>query len=130
MLYQLSYLATYCKVRGYGNGAKVARQLSPGLVTRQTKKTGTVINSDSPQGLRLSAHCRAELRTAQIYFRYPTSGVFYCIHQAAGKQIRKSLKTADKKMACRRLEDRRRQFERCTTTDAQTLPFAEYDSNG
>ena len=33
-------------------------------------------------------------------------------------------------MARRRLEDRRRQFERWTATDAKTLPFAEYDSNG
>jgi len=70
-----------------------------------------------------TANCHHLVTQGANLFRDSTSSVFYCIFKAAGKQIKKSLHTANHKLA------RRRPFERGTTTNAKTLPFAEDDSN-
>jgi integrase len=62
-------------------------------------------------------------------YRNKSSGIYYALFKRDGKQIRKSLKTADKAMARRYLGDLRGQVQRLTTAEAKSLPFAEYEKN-
>jgi len=59
-------------------------------------------------------------------YRSDSSGIYYALFKRDGKQIRKSLKTTDRNLAKRKLEDLREQVQRLTADDAKTLPFAEY----
>src|SRR5229473_5660885 len=60
-------------------------------------------------------------------YRNQSSGIYYALFKRDGKQIRRSLKTADKELARRKLSDLREQVQRLTADDAKSLPFAEYD---
>ncbi len=51
-------------------------------------------------------------RVAECLFRNDSSGVYYALVKKSGKQIRRSLKTDDRKLAERRLADFREQVER------------------
>jgi integrase len=61
-------------------------------------------------------------------YRNKSSGIYYALFKRDGKQIRKSLKTADKELARRKLADLRGKVQRLTTAEAKSLPFAEYTS--
>jgi integrase len=60
-------------------------------------------------------------------YRSQSSGIYYALFKRDGKQIRRSLKTADKELARRKLADLRSQVNRLTADDAKSLPFTEYD---
>lgn len=62
-------------------------------------------------------------------YRSNSSGRYYALFKRDGKQIRKSLRTADRRLAERKLNDLRDKVGRLTSDDAKTLPFAEYDKN-
>jgi site-specific recombinase XerD len=59
-------------------------------------------------------------------YRSSITGIYYGIFKRDGRQVKRSLKTADRELAKRRLEELRRKVERLTGDDAKTLPFAEY----
>src|SRR5471032_316176 len=51
-------------------------------------------------------------RVAECLYRSDASGIYYALVKKSGKQIRRSLKTDDRKLAERRLADFREQVER------------------
>jgi len=59
-------------------------------------------------------------------YRNQSSGIYYALFKRDGKQIRRSLKTADKELARRKLAGLREQVQRLTSDDAKSMPFAEY----
>lgn len=59
-------------------------------------------------------------------YRSDASGIYYALFKRDGKQIRRSLKTADKELARRKLADLREQIQRLNSDDAKALPFAEF----
>jgi hypothetical protein len=63
-------------------------------------------------------------------FRCEASGIYYAIVKVNGKQKRRNLKTRDKEIARRKMEDFRQKVARLTTDDARKMPFAEYDDKG
>jgi integrase len=67
------------------------------------------------------------LHAGENLYRNQSSGIYYALFKRDGKQIRRSLKTADKELARRKLSDLREQVQRLSADDAKTLPFAEYD---
>ena len=62
-------------------------------------------------------------------YRSAASAIYYAIFKRDGKQIRRSLHTANKELARRRLEDMCRQAGRISTQEGRLLPFAEYDTH-
>ena len=56
--------------------------------------------------------------------------MYYALFKVNGKQIRRSLKTTERELAKRRLEELRRQVERLSVTESRSLPFAEYGEGG
>lgn len=80
------------------------------------------------QGMKTTPIVQHTLQHAgENLFRNQSSGIYYALFKRDGKQIRRSLKTADKELARRKLSDLREQVQRLTADDAKTLPFAEYD---
>jgi hypothetical protein len=63
-------------------------------------------------------------------FRCEASGNYYAIVKVNGKQKRRNLKTTDREIGRRKMEDFRREVARLTTDDARKMPFAEYDDKG
>ena len=61
-------------------------------------------------------------------YRSSLTGVYYGIFERDRRQVKRSLKTADRELAKRRIEELRRKVERLTADDSKTLPFAEYDN--
>ena len=59
-------------------------------------------------------------------YRSTLTDVYYGIFERDGRQVKRSLKTADRELAKRRVEELRRKVERLTADDSKTLPFAEY----
>jgi len=59
-------------------------------------------------------------------YRSSLTDVYYGIFERDGRQVKRSLKTADRELARRRAEELRRKVERLTADDSKTLPFAEY----
>jgi hypothetical protein len=52
-------------------------------------------------------------------FRCEASGIYYAIVKSNGKQKRRNLKTTDKEIARRKMEDFRQKVARLTTDDAR-----------
>lgn len=69
-------------------------------------------------------------RVGDNLFRSQSSDVYYALFKANGKQIRRSLKTTERELAKRRLEELRRQVERLSLAESKALPFAEYNDQG
>jgi integrase len=67
-------------------------------------------------------------RVGENLFRSDASGIYYAIFRRDGKQIRRSLKTKDRKLAERKLNDLRGKVERLATDHAKSLPFAEWNA--
>ena len=59
-------------------------------------------------------------------YRSSITNIYYGIFKRDGRQVKRSLKTADRELAKRRLEELRRKVERLTSDNAKSLPFAEY----
>lgn len=60
-------------------------------------------------------------------YRSSLTDVYYGIFERNGRQVKRSLKTTDRELAKRRVEELRRKVEHLTADDSKTLPFAEYD---
>jgi integrase len=67
-------------------------------------------------------------RVGENLFRSDASGIYYAIFRRDGKQIRRSLKTGDRKLAERQLKEFRGKVERLTTDQGKSLPFAEWSA--
>jgi len=67
-------------------------------------------------------------RVGENLFRSDASGIYYAIFRRDGKQIRRSLKTGDRKLAERKLAEFRGKVERLASDEAKVLPFAEWSS--
>ena len=67
-------------------------------------------------------------RVGENLFRSDASGIYYAIFRRDGKQIRRSLKTGDRKLAERKLSELRGKVERLATDQAKSLPFAEWNA--
>jgi hypothetical protein len=80
------------------------RQCSDCNLTLSASKT----LSDPSQNQTLS-------RAGQCLYRSQSSGIYYSIFRRSGRQIRRSLKTADKEPAKRRLGDLRQKVARLNT---------------
>src|SRR5712691_1023379 len=79
------------------------------------------------QGMKTTPIVQHTLQHAgENLYRNQSSGIYYALFKRDGKQIRRSLKTADKELARRKLSDMREQVQRLSGDDAKTLPFAEY----
>ena len=59
-------------------------------------------------------------------YRSTDSGVFYGIFTRGQRQVKKSLKTTDKELARRRLEDVRQKVARLNTKEGRTATFADF----
>ena len=59
-------------------------------------------------------------------YRSSLTDVYYGIFERDGRQVKRSLKTTDRELAKRKVEELRRKVERLTADDSKTLPFAEY----
>lgn len=59
-------------------------------------------------------------------YRSSITDVYYGIFKRDGRQVKRSLKTTDRELAKRKLEELRRKVDRLTGDDAKTLPFTEY----
>ena len=59
-------------------------------------------------------------------YRSSTSGVFYGIFTRGQRQVKKSLKTTDKELARRRLEDVRQKVARLNTKEGRNATFADF----
>jgi len=68
-------------------------------------------------------------RVAENLYKSQSSGRYYALLKSGGKQIRKSLKTADRKLAERKLAGLRDKVSRLTSTEGKNLLFAEYDKD-
>ncbi|HVU38005.1 MAG TPA: tyrosine-type recombinase/integrase [Opitutales bacterium] len=65
-------------------------------------------------------------RVAECLFRHDSSGTYYALIKRSGKQIRRSLKTKDRKLAERRLADFRDKVERLDLTNGKAkVTFAD-----
>ena len=60
-------------------------------------------------------------------YRSAVTDIYYAIFERDGRQVKRSLKTADPELAKRRRDEQRRKVERLTSDSAKHLPFAEYD---
>jgi integrase len=67
------------------------------------------------------------IHVGDCLYRSSLTDVYYAIFERDGRQVKRSLKTADPELAKRRREEYRRKVERLTADDTKTLPFAEYD---
>ena len=63
-------------------------------------------------------------------YRSDITNIYYAIFRRDGKQKKKSLKTTDRELAKRKIEELRRQVDRLITGDAANVQFAEYDEHG
>jgi len=63
-------------------------------------------------------------------YRSDQSGIYYAIFKRGGKQVKRSLKTADKELARRRLEELRQGVNRLTAREAAPMSFAEFGADG
>jgi len=69
------------------------------------------------------------IRVAECLYRKRTSGVYYALVKRSGKQIRKSLKTQDRKLAERRLAEFRGKIDRIDpTSGSRQIRFDELSS--
>ena len=65
-------------------------------------------------------------KVGENLYRLKTTGTYYALFKRGGKQIRKSLKTTDKKLAKRRLSTQREKVSRLNTDkDTRHITFAE-----
>ena len=63
---------------------------------------------------------------AECLYRSNKSGIYYALVKRAGKQIRRSLKTSDRKLAERKLNDFKRKVERVSANaSAKNVTFSE-----
>jgi integrase len=65
-------------------------------------------------------------RVGENLYRNPSSGIYYALLKRDRKQIRKSLKTADRATANRLLADLRKKVARLNSGEAKNLPFIEH----
>ncbi len=70
------------------------------------------------------------IHVGDCLYRSSHTDVYYGIFERDGRQVKRSLKTTDRELAKRRLEELRRKVERLTADDAKTLTFAEHDATG
>ena len=68
------------------------------------------------------------IHVGDCLYRSNLTDVYYGIFERDGRQVKRSLKTSDRELAKRRVEELRRKVERLTADDSKTLPFAEYDA--
>jgi hypothetical protein len=61
------------------------------------------------------------IHVGDCLYRSSLTDVYYGIFERDGRQVKRSLKTADRELAKRRLEDLRRKVERLTADDSKTL---------
>lgn len=61
------------------------------------------------------------VKVAECLYRYTASGGYYALMKRGGKQIRRSLRTHDRKLAERRLADLRRQADRIDPNKGKAL---------
>lgn len=54
------------------------------------------------------------------------SGIYYGIFTRGNRQVKKSLKTPDKELALRRLEDVRQKVAKLNTKEGRTATFADF----
>jgi hypothetical protein len=66
-------------------------------------------------------------RVATNLYRSSQSGVYYAIFKRKRRQVKRSLRTTNRELARRRLDELRHKIDRLKSGDAKTLPFAEYD---
>ena len=59
-------------------------------------------------------------------YRSDSTHTYYGIFDRDGRQVKRSLRTTDRELAKRKLEELRRKVDRLTRDDAKTLPFTEY----
>ena len=69
------------------------------------------------------------IHVGDCLYRSTLTDVYYGIFERDGRQVKRSLKTADRELAKRRVEELRRKVERLTGDDSKTLPFSIYDKN-
>ncbi|MBC2596464.1 hypothetical protein H5P28_19520 [Ruficoccus amylovorans] len=60
------------------------------------------------------------VKVAENLYRYQPSGGYYALLKGGGKQIRRSLKTRDRKLAERRLAGLREKVDRIDTNEGKT----------
>ncbi len=66
------------------------------------------------------------VKVAENLYRYQPSGGYYALLKRGGKQIRRSLKTQERKLAERRLADLREKVDRIDTSKGKTkIEFME-----
>ena len=65
-------------------------------------------------------------KVGENLYRLKTTGTYYALFKRGGKQIRKSLKTTDRKLAKRRLSTQREKVSRLNTDkDTRNITLAE-----
>jgi integrase len=67
------------------------------------------------------------IHVGDCLYRSSSTDIYYAIFERDGRQVKRSLKTADKELARRRLGDLREKVDRLSSDSGKSLPFAEYD---
>lgn len=79
----------------------------------------------------MSTHAQKESKkVATNLYQYGSSGNYYALFKAGGKQIRKSLRTKDREIARRKLEDLVPRVQWLRTGEGRSLLFAEWNEKG
>jgi site-specific recombinase XerD len=66
------------------------------------------------------------IHVGDCLYRSSITETYYGIFKRDNRQVKRSLRTTDRELAKRRLEELRRKVNRLTGDDAKTLPFTEY----
>src|SRR5436190_18379485 len=82
------------------------------------------MKNTSPKESAASETQQAKLvKVAENLYRSQTSGIYYSLFKRGGKQFRKSLKTDDRKLADRRLNEVRGKVDNLVSTGDAKLTF-------
>ena len=80
---------------------------------------------DLPVGTHVDERAPVFKKVGENLYRHAPSGNYYALLKRGGKQFRRSLKTSDRALACRRLAELRRQVSNLTLTDEKNSTFAD-----